>query len=242
MKTYDELKAMIERRGVHPVFGGSGEFDWFIEQNAHELAAFLVHMQALGVRSVLEIGTGWRAGLARFLHDDMGYKVVSVDIHDYGHKFDGIGFVQWEEGMIEGGGFSTYDLVLLDGDHSYEAVKADHASWGTHATKVIAFHDIAGLRDCEGVKQYWRSIAFERSTVTTDFLAPDGDNFLNSHHIKSGCYEITAVGDQRGGIGYIVLAEVDAPTPEPPPVKKPAPRKPAAKKPTMTNKKPAVKK
>ena len=65
MKSYDELLALITRRGVHTVFGDYGE-GWFIEQNADELARFLVAMQELGVESVLEIGTGWRAGLAEF--------------------------------------------------------------------------------------------------------------------------------------------------------------------------------
>lgn len=232
---YDELKALIAQRGVHAVFGDGGE-GWGIEQNVDELAQFLVHMQALGVQSVLEIGTGYKAGLARFLHDDMGWDVVSVDIHDYGHQHDGIRFVQ----MHPSSGlqyFDQYDLVIIDGDHSYEGVQRDFETWGEHATKVIAFHDTCGLRDCEGVEKYWHEIAYERRTL------------------KPGYYEIAADGDQRGGIGYIVLAEVDLgevmlagasnsyadpgtvddelpakPTPKAEP-KKPAPRKPAAKKP-----------
>lgn len=244
MKTYDELKALIERRGTHPVFGGAGETDNYIEQNPHELATFLVHMQQLGVQSVLEIGTGWRAGLARFLHDDMGWSVTSVDIRDYGHKFDGITFVQMVAGE-SAEAFGQYDLVILDADHRYHEVKHQHGMWQPNAIKVLAFHDIAGLRDCEGVKQYWDEISG-----------------------GAGYYEIIADTPERGGIGYIVLAEVEARQAIPnivahgtgldgepitlkveaiidvpkPSAKKPRARKPAAKKPTTTNKKPAVKK
>lgn len=208
MKTYHELKALIDQRGVHDVFGPYGEGQ-FIEQNAEELAHFLVHMQELGVESVLEIGTGWKAGLARFLHDDMGWTVTSVDIHDYGHQFGGILFVTAD---VEPYSDETFDLVIIDGDHSYEGVKADHERWLPHAEKVIAFHDTVGLRDCEGVQQYWREIAYEGKAL------------------KSGYYEIVAEGEQRGGIGYIVLSEVVAEPEAPAEAEKPAPKKAPARK------------
>lgn len=211
MKTYDELKTLIDQRGVHAVFGEPGE-GWGIEQNSAELAEFLVEMQKLGVESVLEIGTGYKAGLARFLHDDMGWQALSIDVHDYGHQFGGITFMTDRRGVI-----GHYDLVLIDADHSYEGVKTDRAYYGQFAEMAIAFHDICGLRDCEGAKQYWDEIAYE------------------GRDLKIGYHEIIAEGDQRGGIGYIVLAEVEAPAPEPvtpkAEAKKPAPRKPAAKTP-----------
>lgn len=224
MKSYDELLALITRRGVHTVFGDYGE-GWFIEQNADELARFLVAMQELGVESVLEIGTGWRAGLARFLHDDMGWRVTTVDVHDYGHQFEGIEFVTGL-GSVAG----RFDLVIIDADHAYESVQRDDEMWRDHATKVVAFHDIAGLRDCEGVAQYWDEIAYR-----------DGE-LLPYFHV------IIADGEQRGGIGYYSIAEfedyvanADVPQVEPmpdatPAVSAPPPRKPRAK--STTTRKP----
>lgn len=231
MKTYDELKALIDQRGVHAVFGDAGE-GWAIEQNAAELAEFLVVCQQLGVESVLEIGTGYKAGLARFLNDDMGWSVVSIDIKDYGHSFSGITFVAGLTANERWQGSLQADLIIIDGDHSYEGVKADYEWYSTWAQKVIAFHDIAGLRDCEGAKQYWDEIAY------TDQLSEDRPQDLYMD-VKPGYHEIIADGDQRGGIGYIVLSEVAA-EPEPPPAKKPAPRKPAAK-PTAPKKAPVKK-
>lgn len=217
MKSYDELYALILQRGVHTVFGAAGE-GWFIEQNPDELALFLAQMQELGVGSVLEIGTGWKAGLARFLHDEMGWRVTSIDIHDYGHHFDGITFVRLLGGM-RADEFGLFDLVIIDGDHSYDAVTFDHAMWSPNATKAVMFHDIAGLRDCEGVARYWNGIAYQ-----------DGA-------LKTGYHELLAEGDQRGGIGWIDLAAVDAepepeaaPPPKPIPAPKAKPRKPAARK------------
>lgn len=215
MKSYDELLALITRRGVHTVFGDYGE-GWFIEHNAAELALFLVEMQALSVESVLEIGTGWRAGLSRLLSQDMGWRVTSVDIIPYGHAFDGVTFLTLDAIPDDLGQF---DLVMIDGDHTYEAVKADDARWHWHADKVVAFHDIAGLRDCEGVRRYWEEVAYR------------DDGRLPYFH------EIVADNEQRGGIGYSSIAEfneyvasMDAPTVEPmPEVVKPPPVKPARK-------------
>ena len=155
MKTYNELKSLIEQRGVHPEFGDAGE-GWGIEQNPHELAAFLVRMQELGVQSVLEIGTGYKGGLSRFLAQDMGWDVTTVDVKNYGHAFEGVHYVVGSNVWFD----HKFDLVFIDGDHRYECVRQDYEIFGHEfATKVIAFHDIGGLRDCEGVREFWIEIA-----------------------------------------------------------------------------------
>lgn len=151
MRDYAELKALIEKRGVHAEFGDAGE-GWGIEQNPHELATFLVRMQELGVQSVLEIGTGYKGGLSRFLAADMGWQVTSVDVNPYHHVFTGVSYVVSDKRVQF---TEPYDLVFIDGDHGYDSVKADHEHYGKRATKVIAFHDIAGLRQCEGVQRFW---------------------------------------------------------------------------------------
>lgn len=195
MKSYDELKALIEKRGVHAEFGDAGE-GWGIEQNPHELASFLVRMQELGVQSVLEIGTGYKGGLSRFLAGDLGWQVTSVDINPYHHVFAGVSYVVSDKRVQF---TEPYDLVFIDGDHSYDSVKADYEHYGKRATKAIAFHDIAGLRDCEGVRRLWFEIAFYKS----DVLERDG---TTSYWIKPGFNE-TRLGEElgRSGIGWIEL-------------------------------------
>lgn len=186
MKTYDELKALIEKRGVHDVFGDFGE-GWFIEQNPHELATFLVVMQELGVQSVLEIGTGWRAGLARFLANEMGWKVVSMDKNQPVSPAPNVQFLMGRSEILrplfDG---QSFDLVIIDADHSYEAVKRDCEMYADLVTKVVMFHDIAGLRDCEGVARYWNELKTALSKA----------GYAKAH-------EIIAESDQRGGIGWI---------------------------------------
>lgn len=271
MKTYDELKVLIDQRGVHAVFGDYGE-GWGIEQNSAELAEFLVEMQKLGVTSILEVGTGWRAGLARFLHDDLGWRVTSVDIQNYGHAYSDIVFVHPDDFTYDaafGVPAEQFDLVLLDADHSYDGVKDQHEFYAPYATKVVAFHDIAGLRDCEGVRDYWLELAGKGDRRPLNHSG-EGAAWL----VKHGYYEIIANAPERSGIGYIVLAEVaddgvkavktllsaaesahkadvhfglidpkgnviDKPPVKPKPT---TPRKPAARKPATTAKKAPVKK
>ncbi len=174
MKSYDELLALITQRGVHPEFGDAGE-GWGIEQNPHELATFLVQMQELGVQSVLEIGTGYKGGLSRFLAHDMGWDVTSVDINAYHHVFEGVHYAVGKDVTFP----ESFDLVFIDGDHRYDYVKYDYGFYGCGILKVIAFHDIAGLRDCEGVKRFW-------------------------HELNANKHEIVAT-EKQSGIGWIEL-------------------------------------
>ena len=62
-----------------------------------------------------------------------------------------------------------YDLVFIDGDHTYEGVKADFERWAPKARKggFVAFHDMVETRPdiargfttcCPGVNQLYREI------------------------------------------------------------------------------------
>jgi hypothetical protein len=151
VRDYAELKALIEKRGVHAEFGDVGE-GWGIEQNPHELATFLVRMQELDVSSCLEIGTGYKGGLSRFLAHDMGWQVTSVDVNPYHHVFEGVHYVVSDKRVQFN---EPFDLVFVDGDHNYDSVKADYEHYQQFAKEVIAFHDVAGLRDCGGSNDFW---------------------------------------------------------------------------------------
>lgn len=173
--TFDELQALIIRRGIHAEFGEPGE-GWGIEQSPYELAIFLTSMQELNVQSCLEIGTGYRGGLSRFLAADMGWRVTTVDWKDYGHSFKDVDYIVCSEGWqnFEYPAFtSQFDLVFIDADHSYDAVKFDYEYYSKYARKVVAFHDIAGLRGCEGVQQFWSELVADPHKDTHRTIAPE---------------------------------------------------------------------
>src|SRR5574342_1398100 len=56
-----------------------------------------------------------------------------------------------------------FDLVLIDADHAYDAVTYDYSLYAPLAAKVVALHDIEGLRDCEGVAAFWRELAYTKA-------------------------------------------------------------------------------
>lgn len=178
---YDELKALIESLGVHPALGPVGQ-GWGIEQNAHELATFLTKLPP--VSRVLEVGTGHNAGLARFMNRHLSWEVASVDVRNYNHADGNVQFIVTSPSkrvkFIE-----KFDLVIIDGDHSFANVQADHEHYGKLAP-IVMFHDIAGLRECEGVEKYWKKISHTQK------------GNLRKHYS-----EAIADDDYRAGIGWV---------------------------------------
>lgn len=53
-------------------------------------------------------------------------------------------------------GTDKYDLCLIDGDHSYEGVKADFNTMKDNAN-VLVFHDTVSSV-CPGVIQFWQEL------------------------------------------------------------------------------------
>lgn len=155
---YDELKMLIEQRGVHPALGPTGQ-GYNIEQNPHELAVFLEDMLGRGVRKVLEIGSGYRMGLSRFLANDLAMQVVTIDRIQPDFPAANVQFLMGSSEILrplfEG---AQFDLVIIDGDNSYEGVGLDYASYGALATKAIAICKVEGLRGCDGVRDFWQQI------------------------------------------------------------------------------------
>lgn len=149
-----------------------------IQQVPQEIAALLDFAQERDVQTVLEIGTGESGGLARFMAGELGWHVTSIDLN-VPETFipDADGVMGFESGgtwqVIEansqtpdsiafeddGEGIEAFDLVFIDGDHTYEAAKADHENYANRAVKIVAFHDIAPDGWWEGSARYWSEIA-----------------------------------------------------------------------------------
>jgi len=116
MKSYDELALTAARRIIQQ-FARRAR-GWAIEQNAgYELAQFWLPARNKGVQSVLEIGTGYRAGLARFLHDDKGLAGDEVDIHDHQFAECSSSSIQAQTCPVTEATGNTADLVIIDADH-----------------------------------------------------------------------------------------------------------------------------
>lgn len=175
------LVNLIKECGVHAALGVEAA-GYGIEQNPEELALFLDEMDALNVKSILEIGTGPNSGLARFLAENLNWDVTSVDIHTPYYRSPFVDLIISPDRVMFD---RMFDVVLIDADHRYESVKADHLHYGEYAIKVVAFHDIVGLRDCEGAARYWQDIAYAKNKKR-----------------RKGYFEAIAEGDNRVGIGW----------------------------------------
>lgn len=131
--------------------------------------------EALTIRSYLEIGT--RHGGTFITHVETlrrlnpGFdRAVAVDLIDrpailgpYEYRQQNsqtAGFVDWVSGQM-------FDLVFIDGDHSYWGVRRDaESTFGR--SNIQVFHDITS-DICPGVGTYWREYK-QQNASTHDFL------------------------------------------------------------------------
>ena len=67
---------------------------------------------------------------------------------------------------------APYDIVFIDGDHSYDGVKSDFKRYGPMAKRIIALHDVASQWDC---KRFWNDLN------KTDF---DVFEIVNIHSLR----------------------------------------------------------
>lgn len=135
---------------------GKAITDYGAEQVADEIEPFLAAMRALGVRSMLEIGAGRQAGLARYCREVLGWDVVSVDLAAPEICPAGVVLVAPNELATFD---RTFDLVFLDAEHEYDGLRRQHAHYARFAAKAVAIHDIASpVEACQGAVRYWRDI------------------------------------------------------------------------------------
>lgn len=160
---------------THYLLGGTAQ-DGGLEQNEQELAMLVDFIQKKGVKTYLEIGIA-KGDLMRYV-ESLGVTVAGITLDrmethkglrvKYGKSQDAEIIEFMREGIKERGG--TIGMIFVDGDHSYEAVKADYENY-KGMCRYMAFHDILGLRDCEGVAKLW--VELKEKHKTLEFIADE---------------------------------------------------------------------
>lgn len=160
-------------------------FDILGQQNAYEILRLMQITR--GAKAILEVGSCFGQTLrllsmvcrdgARIRSVDLGVGVENMAGLDTGSVLRGAINDLREQGFdaevlfgdsksLEASAFAAaggpYDLVLIDGDHSYEGAKADWERYGPMG-RMVAFHDIA--HPGHGVGRLWGEIRPEHRTL-----------------------------------------------------------------------------
>ncbi len=147
-----------------------------------QLASVLVYLASLAPRSLLEIGTAsaWtttlmtaylqRFGLQRADTVDVGSAYLDARLPPlWPSAALGLENLRMVRLHLGNGSFDRplrpeYDLVFIDGDHSYDGVKADFARYGPLARRAVLFHDVHDALT-EGVRRFWEELKQRRRAV-----------------------------------------------------------------------------
>lgn len=159
------------------MFKSSGMPNSNLAQQGWEFRQLLQYVK--GAKSILEIGSRHGETLIRFaLVADHKARIVSLDsnaegTHEYfafnanalsNYDFHAIIADSHNPETVEVvRNLGPYDFCFIDGDHTYEGVKADYENYGPMAN-IIAFHDI----DLDGVRDFWNQT--RRSLPMMEFV------------------------------------------------------------------------
>ena len=152
-------------------------YHYALPQNPDELAWMLGYVK--GARSLLEVGSNFGGTLKRMAAVmPKGARIVSVDLDcDATPKYLNpiaslkdtcrkLGLLGADVNLLIGNSHDAemveevrklgpFDFGFIDGDHSYEGVKADWENFGPMC-KVVGFHDIGGgVPDC---RRFWQEL------------------------------------------------------------------------------------
>ena len=145
-------------------------------QNRDELIGFCQWIEANNIRSYLEIGV-WTGHLITLFHRLFRFDMVAAcDINwarvqgyqmrlPFGVKYFE-GSSHSEEYLAFRESLGHVDLVMIDGDHTYEGVKLDYDINRRFPHRFLGFHDITGGNEgCEGVRQLWEELEGDKTEI-----------------------------------------------------------------------------
>ncbi|HSZ58528.1 MAG TPA: hypothetical protein VK797_22870 [Tepidisphaeraceae bacterium] len=140
-------------------------------------------MEGRGIKRYLEIGVS-TGGLIQFFHDTFAWECFGADLRaptgiapGFG-KGEGIRLFIGDSQSVNFRLFmnstvSQADLVWIDADHSYRSIESDYRNALMLLPKLIAFHDICGLRMCDGAAEHWNELKQENPGKTIEFIHDD---------------------------------------------------------------------
>lgn len=170
---------------------GGGLLIW---QYPNQFSKYLLLLRTLKIKSYIEIGCRW-GGTFVLTNEYLNTinKSVAVDIIDspvveYCLKTPNTSFLKMNSQSTEFQAYiknNFFDLIFIDGDHSYAGVKNDYEV-SKNSGNIFVFHDI--VNDiCPGVVQFWKELKqtegdtfnfFEFTEQYPEVVSRTGQNFL----------------------------------------------------------------
>jgi hypothetical protein len=139
-----------------------------------QLAKYLIKISSLDIKSFLDIGPCSGITITVICIYLSKFKLTNVQTIDAINHVNPKLFLKWNElslpityTLIKDGqnyiDFITqknYDIVFIDGDHSYNCIKSDYIN-AKKISKIITFHDINDVY-CTDVVKLWNEIKLEK--------------------------------------------------------------------------------
>lgn len=182
-----QTEAQLERHGE--------PLDDCILQNREELIALCELCEQLEVRSYLEIGI-WTGRLVSALQRLFRFELVCACDHGWAEQL-GLPIAlppeaRFFRGDSESEAYRRWraelgpiDLVLIDANHAYHAVRRDFAINRGFEQRLIALHDITGAtRPTTGVGRFWRELKASGEGYTVELIRPHRE--LGLDHSRMG--------------------------------------------------------
>jgi cephalosporin hydroxylase len=139
-----------------------------IWQYPNQFSKYLILLSKLNISSYIEIGCRWGGTfvltneyLKKF---NIINKSIAIDIIDspvlyYCISNNNTQFIKINSQSLEFANYiknNYFDLIFIDGDHSYNGVKNDYEI-SKNSGKIFVFHDIISYV-CPGVVQFWNEL------------------------------------------------------------------------------------
>ncbi len=169
-----------------------------ILQNREELIGLCRFVEANEIRSYLEIGV-WTGRLVSALHRLFAFDLVAACDQGWarrqGLKIQVPADACFFEGDSDSAGFQRWrkelghvDLVLIDANHSYHAVRRDFEINRRYPHRFLALHDITGAnRHTTGVRRLWQELDGRKHEIVRP-------------HLELGLdHSVMGIGIWRGG-------------------------------------------
>lgn len=182
MPTEADFRALLAEdrcwdAGVQATYEATGEpREDAILQNREELIGLAEFIAAENIRSFLEIGV-WTGRLVSTLHRIFRFDLVAAVDHGYAQRLglplhlppdarflaadsDSAAYREWRALL------PAFDLVFIDANHGYRAVRRDFELNRALPHRFLAFHDIAGQgRATAGVRRLWAELGGRKREI-----------------------------------------------------------------------------